>query len=78
MASIKTNERYIPLKNYIIAVVLVIVIVLITWWGFAWYNVYKESKVSESYLVKQKIISQEIDDLNEVKDVFSEPFILFT
>ncbi len=74
MASVKTNERYIPLKNYIIAVVLVIVIVLITWWGFAWYNVYKESKVSESYLVKQKIISQEIDDLNEVKDVFSEPF----
>ncbi len=72
--AVKTNERYIPLKNYIIAIVLVIAIILITWWAFAWYNVYKESKVSESYLVKQKIISQEIDDLSEIKDVLSEPF----
>lgn len=72
MTKVKKNERYIPLKNYVLAVVVVAVIILLTWYGFAWYNVLKENKVSTSYLVKDKVISNEIKSLEEVSDVFSE------
>lgn len=72
MASIK-NERFIPIKNYFIALLLVVVIVFLTWYGFAWYEVAKENKLSTSYLVKEKIISKEISDLQEAIEVFSEP-----
>lgn len=72
MANVKENERYIPIKNYIIALIAVIAIVLLTWYGFSWYNVIKENKVSTSYLVTEKIITKEINNLDEVTDVFSE------
>ena len=71
MTSIK-NERFIPMKNYLIAALLVVVIVLLTWYGFAWYKVAKEKKVSVSYLIEEKVISKEITDLGEAIDVFSE------
>lgn len=73
MSSVKTNERYIPLKNYCIAAVIIIGIILLTWYGFAWYRVVKENKLSKSYLVSEKVISQEIKSLDEVQDVLSEP-----
>ena len=66
------NERLVPIKNYIIAIVIILAIILLTWYGFSWYKVYQESKVSESYLIKENIISKEITDLNEIDDVFSE------
>ena len=72
MTKVKKNERYIPIKNYVLAVVVVAVIILLTWYGFAWYNVLKENKVATSYLVKDKVISNEIKSLEEVSDVFSE------
>lgn len=72
MTNIKKNERFIPLKNYIIAIGLVVVIIALTWYGFAWYKVKEEQKVSESYLAKEKVIFKELD-LDEVSAVFSEP-----
>lgn len=72
MTSVKKNERFIPIKNYVLAVVIVVVMILLTLYGFEWYKVLKENKVSTSYLVKEKIISNEIKGLNEVNDVFSE------
>lgn len=72
MSNIKKNESYIPVKNYILAAVIVVVIILLTWYGFTWYNVIQENKVSTSYLVKEKIISNEIKSLEEVNDIFSE------
>lgn len=72
MSNIKKNERYIPIKNYVLAAVIVVVIVLLTWYGFSWYNVIQENKVSKSYLVKEKVISNEIKSLKEVNDIFSE------
>ncbi|MGN1370778.1 MAG: DUF6568 family protein [Candidatus Coprovivens sp.] len=72
MTNVKKNERFIPIKNYVLAVVIVVVMILLTLYGFEWYKVLKESKVSTSYLVKEKIISNEIKGLNEVNDVFSE------
>lgn len=72
MTEIKKNERYVPIKNYVIALFVVCAIILLTWYGFAWYKVFKENKVSTSYLVKEKIISNEIKSLDEVADIFSE------
>ena len=72
MTEVKKNERYIPTKNYIIAIGVVIGILLIAWYCFAWYKVYKEDKISTSYLIKNNVISNEITDLNEIVDVFSE------
>ncbi len=72
MTNVKKNERYVPLKNYVLAVVIVVVMFLLTWYGFAWYKVLKENRIATSYLVKEKIISNEIKDLKEVSAVFSE------
>lgn len=72
MSKVIKNERYVPIKNYVVSIVIICAIILLTWYGFAWYNVFKENKVSTSYLVKEKIISNEIKSLNEVEDVFSE------
>ena len=72
MTNVKKNERYIPMKNYVLAAVVVVVMILLTWYGFAWYRVLKENKVSTSYLVKEKVISNEIQGLEEVSDVFLE------
>ncbi len=72
MTNVKKNERFIPLKNYVLAVVIVVVIILITCYSFAWYNVFKENKVSTSYLVKEKIVSNEIQSLDELDAIFSE------
>lgn len=71
MSNVK-NERFIPTKNYVLAFVIVVVIILITWYSFAWYNVFQEKKVSESYLIKEKVISNEITNLDSIEDVFSE------
>lgn len=72
MSNIKKNERYIPIKNYVLAGIVVVAIILLTWYGFSWYNVIQENKISKSYLVKEKVVSNEIKSLEEVNDVFSE------
>jgi hypothetical protein len=72
MSKDKENERFIPMKNYLIAIGLVVAAVLLTLYGFAWYNVLKEGRVSQSYLVKEKVISSEIQSLEEVDAVFAE------
>lgn len=72
MAEIKKNERYIPLKNYVIAGLIIIFIIAITCYSFAWYKVFKENKVSTSYLVQEKIVTNEIKNLEEISDIFSE------
>lgn len=72
MTNVKTNERYVPMKNYIIAGVVVVGIILLTWYGFSWYKIIKEGKVATSYLVSERVISNELNGLDEVADVFSE------
>ena len=72
MSKVTKNERFIPIKNYVIAFGIVVAAVLLTIYGFAWYNVLKEGKVSQSYLVKEKVISNEIQSLDEVEAIFAE------
>ena len=66
------NERVIPIKNYLISVLIIIGAILLTFYGFEWYKVIKEHKVSTSYLIKEKVISQEIKDIDEIDSIFSE------
>lgn len=71
MASVK-NEKYIPTKNYITALVLILVVIFLTLYFFKWYDVYEENKVASSYLIKSNTITNEIKDLKEVEAVFTE------
>lgn len=66
MTNIKKNERFIPIKNYFIAFGLVIVVIALTIYGFKWYNLIQDNKLSESYLVKEDSIYHEIKNLEEV------------
>ncbi len=72
MTDIKKNERFIPIKNYFKAILIVVVAICLVWYVLSWYRVLKENKVATSYLVKEKIVSKEINDLSEVNDVFLE------
>ncbi len=72
MTSIKKNERFVPIKNYVLAGVIVVVVILLAWYAFAWYKVVNENRISTSYLVNEKVISKELK-LEEVSSVFSEP-----
>lgn len=72
MTKIKKNETFIPVKNYVLAALIVVVMLGLTWYGFKWYDVIQEEKVSTSYLIKNKYISKEISNLDEVDTVFSE------
>lgn len=72
MTKVNKNERFIPMKNYFIAIGIAVAAILLTLYGFAWYNVLKEGKVSQSYLVKEKVISNEIQSLDEVDAIFAE------
>lgn len=69
--AIQKNERFIPLKNYVIAIFIVLLAIGATWYAFAWHNAIRDNKVSTSYLVKEKIL-QEINDISEASSVFSE------
>lgn len=70
--SIKTKERKIPTKNYLIALFVMLGIVFITFYIFQWYEVYNNEKITKSYLVSSNLISNEITSLDELQDVLSE------
>lgn len=72
MATVKRNERFIPLKNYVITFVLIVGVIALVWYGFCWYKVIKEDKLSTSYLIKSKITSNEIKGLEGLDDVLTE------
>ena len=72
MTSIKKNEKYIPTKNYIKAVLFIVVVILISLYIFEWYRVYEENKVMQSYLIKSDTIHNEIKDTKEVEAIFTE------
>lgn len=68
----KDEKRYIPLKNYYIAAFILIVIILITLYSFKWYQVKEDEKLRESYLVTTETVTLEINDFDELKQVFAE------
>ena len=72
MATINKNERFVPVKNYVIVVLVAIAIIALVLYGFSWHKVIKENRVSTSYLIKEKVISNEMQTIEELNDVFSE------
>lgn len=66
------NERYIPIKNYVVAVLVVIGVVLLTLYFTQWYKVAQENKLSSSFLIKSNTITNEVKELDGIKEVFSE------
>ena len=66
------NEKKIPFKNYIYAVLILVFSILIVLYIFSWYNVKKEEKLMNSYLITSKTIESKIKDLNTLEQVISE------
>ncbi len=66
------KERKIPSKNYVIAVLVFIGVILFTIYLFKWYQVVNNEKITKSYLISSNVISNEINSLDELSDVFSE------
>ena len=72
MAKVKKNERFVPVKNYVIVVLMAVGVIALVLYAFCWRKVLQESKYATSYLIQSNIISNEIKDLEDLKDVFSE------
>ena len=73
MASkVKKNERFVPIKNYVIVALMAIGVIALVLYAFCWRKVLQESKYATSYLIQANIISNEINDLDELSDVLSE------
>lgn len=68
----KNETRFIPLKNYYIAVLVLIFIIFITLYIFKWYEVKQSEKYLESYLISSETITMEINEEDEMKQVFLE------
>ena len=72
MATVKKNERFVPIKNYVIVFLVAIAVIALCWYAISWHKVIQQDKMSTSYLIKSKVISNEIQSLDELTDVFSE------
>ena len=71
----KTNEenvRYIPLKNYILTILMFIAVVLITLYLFKWYQVKHDEKISHSYLIENNLVTNQTNSVDELKNVITE------
>lgn len=68
----KDESRFIPIKNYYIAAFVFIAIILVTLYIFKWYEVKESEKYRESYLVSTETVNLEINEENELKQVFLE------
>ena len=68
----KKNIRYVPLKNYIIAALLITASVFLVFYLFEWYKVKQIEKYGTSYLIESNTISMEIKNIKEIPIIFSE------
>lgn len=72
MAKKKNNSRYIPLKNYFIAVLIAAFAIFLVLYLFEWYKVKNLEKYGTSYLINSNTINLEIKDYEEIPLVLSE------
>ncbi len=66
------NNRYIPTKNYVITLLIVIGSILLALYIFSWYQAFKKEQYAKSYLVSNNIVSNEITSIEELTSVLSE------
>jgi len=72
MVKKKKKTRYVPLKNYLIAALLVAVTIFLVLYLFEWYKVRQIEKYGTSYLVESNTVNLEIKTIDEIPVVFSE------
>ncbi len=65
MAKAKKMKE-IPLKNYLIAGIILVLLVLITNYFFNWYKLSQEERVANSYLITEKVLTYELNDIEEL------------
>lgn len=66
------NTREIPMKNYYIAILIFIAIILGLLYILKWYNVKQTELYRESYLIKTDTLTYEIKNMNEISQVIIE------
>jgi len=71
-SSKKKNERYINPKNYLYAVLILVGGILITLYLFEWYQVKKEEKLMNSYLITSNTIKSSVNDIDSLNQVRQE------
>ncbi len=68
----KKKNNTVPAKNYVLAFVLSLFAIFLAFYIFSWYDVYKEKKYNESYLIRTNTISLEVNDIEEIENTFTE------
>ncbi len=66
----KKNNQTI--KNYLLAFIIFMTVIIGSLYIFEWYKVYQEEKLATSYLVKSDTIVNIINSYDEIAAVFSE------
>lgn len=72
MQTNEENTRYIPVKNYILVVLMFLAVILITLYLFKWYQVKSSEKTAQSYLVENKLVVNQTSSIDELKNVITE------
>ena len=66
------TKRVIPLKNYLLLILMFIAVILITLYIFKWYQIKKDEKISQSYLVENNLIINTTDNVDELNNVLTD------
>ena len=66
------KKQKIKNKKYLVALILFLAVIFLTIYIFKWYQVFNEKKITKSYLTSSHVITNEINSLDEIEDVFSE------
>lgn len=66
------SDRYVNPKNYLYALLILVGGILLVLYIFEWYQVKKEEKLMNSYLITSKTINSKIDDLSSLEQIRQE------
>ena len=68
----KENTTIVNPRNYLYALLILVGGILIVWYAFSWYQVKREEKLMDSYLISTNTISSNITDINALTQVIQE------
>ena len=68
----KENTTIVNPRNYLYALLILVGGILIVWYAFSWYQVKREEKLMDSYLISTNTISSNITDINSLTQVIQE------
>ncbi len=75
------KTRYIPAKNYFLAILMLGAVIFLFIYAFQWQNVKEEESLLESYLIKTNTVSLEIKTIEELENFLNEQpesYFIFT